>query len=157
VKSDPKVIIYRVCHWFRFLLADFLGRFWPLLNLALFLEDSWDSMENWLEPKTKPPSGNLACPNTWNALYLNFTRVRSNSLKHSVFRARVTKIYRGAFSTIGESGRVKTFEAEIFIIRSFSIERDYSNWYWWDEMRPNARHKPQRHSTKSASKSIKAK
>jgi len=22
---------------------------------------SWESIENWLEPKTKPPSGNLAC------------------------------------------------------------------------------------------------
>jgi len=24
---------------------------------------SWGSIENWLEPKTKPPSGNLACLN----------------------------------------------------------------------------------------------
>jgi hypothetical protein len=24
---------------------------------------SWDSIENLLEPKTKPPSGNLACLN----------------------------------------------------------------------------------------------
>jgi len=24
---------------------------------------SWDSIENWLESKTEPPSGNLACPN----------------------------------------------------------------------------------------------
>jgi len=24
---------------------------------------SWDSIENWLEPKTKPPWGNLAGPN----------------------------------------------------------------------------------------------
>jgi len=23
---------------------------------------SWGSIENWLNPKTKPPSGNLACP-----------------------------------------------------------------------------------------------
>jgi len=23
----------------------------------------WGSMENWLEPKIEPPSGNLACPN----------------------------------------------------------------------------------------------
>jgi len=23
---------------------------------------SWGSFENWLEPKTKPPLGNLACP-----------------------------------------------------------------------------------------------
>jgi len=24
---------------------------------------SWGSIENWLEPKTKPPWGNLACQN----------------------------------------------------------------------------------------------
>jgi len=24
---------------------------------------SWISIENWLEPQTKPPLGNLACPN----------------------------------------------------------------------------------------------
>jgi len=24
---------------------------------------SWGSIGNWLEPKTKPPSGNLTCPN----------------------------------------------------------------------------------------------
>jgi len=24
---------------------------------------SWGSIENWLKPKTKPPSGILACPN----------------------------------------------------------------------------------------------
>ncbi len=24
---------------------------------------SWDSCENWLEPNTKPPYENLACPN----------------------------------------------------------------------------------------------
>jgi hypothetical protein len=24
---------------------------------------SWGSIENWLEPQTEPPSGNLACPN----------------------------------------------------------------------------------------------
>jgi len=24
---------------------------------------NWGSIENWLEPKTKLPSGNLACPN----------------------------------------------------------------------------------------------
>jgi len=25
---------------------------------------SWGSFENWLEPKTEPPTGNLAFPNT---------------------------------------------------------------------------------------------
>ncbi len=29
---------------------------------------SWGSTEDWLEPKTEPQSGNLACPNLWNAL-----------------------------------------------------------------------------------------
>jgi len=28
----------------------------------------WGSIENWLQPKTEPPSGNLACPNLRNAL-----------------------------------------------------------------------------------------
>jgi len=25
--------------------------------------EGWGSIENWFDPKTKPPSGNLACPN----------------------------------------------------------------------------------------------
>jgi hypothetical protein len=25
--------------------------------------DSWGIIKNWLEPKTEPPLGNLACPN----------------------------------------------------------------------------------------------
>jgi len=37
-------------------------------NLAIFKSSiifggSWGSIENWLKPKTEPPSGNLACPN----------------------------------------------------------------------------------------------
>jgi len=28
---------------------------------------SWGSIEKWLEPKTKPPLVNLACPNPRNA------------------------------------------------------------------------------------------
>jgi len=44
---------------------------------------TWGSFENWLEPKTKPPSGNLACPNLWNAQYQNqpqpkFVLIKSN-------------------------------------------------------------------------------
>jgi hypothetical protein len=31
-------------------------------ELSIILGGSWGSIENWLEPKTKPPSGNLACP-----------------------------------------------------------------------------------------------
>jgi len=30
---------------------------------SIIFGGSWGSIENWLEPKTKPPSGNLACPN----------------------------------------------------------------------------------------------
>jgi len=30
----------------------------------------WVIIENWLEPKTEPPSGNSACLIPWNALYL---------------------------------------------------------------------------------------
>jgi len=31
---------------------------------------SWGSIKNLLEPKTKTPLENLACPNPWNALYV---------------------------------------------------------------------------------------
>jgi len=44
-----------------------LGRFLSLLNQAVFLEAA-GAVFNWLEPKTKTPSGNLACPNLLNAL-----------------------------------------------------------------------------------------
>ncbi len=50
-----------MCHRFR--LTLFLSQFWPLFR------GSWNSIENWLESETEPPSGNLACPNLWNALY----------------------------------------------------------------------------------------
>jgi len=30
---------------------------------SIIFAGSWGSIENWLEPKTKPPTGNLACPN----------------------------------------------------------------------------------------------
>jgi len=49
------------------------------------------SVENWLEPKTEPPSGNLACPNPWNTLYqfklslLNFNFEISLALKCNWF------------------------------------------------------------------------
>jgi len=31
-------------------------------KLGINFGGSWGSTENWLEPKTKPPSGNLASP-----------------------------------------------------------------------------------------------
>jgi len=37
-------------------------------KLSIIFGGSWSSTENWLEPKTKPPSGNLACPNLQNSL-----------------------------------------------------------------------------------------
>ncbi len=38
-------------------------------KLSILFGGSWGRTENWLEPKTKPSSENLACPNLWNALY----------------------------------------------------------------------------------------
>jgi len=37
-------------------------------KLSIIYGGSWGSIENWLQPKTKPPLGNLACPNLRNAL-----------------------------------------------------------------------------------------
>jgi hypothetical protein len=34
-----------------------------IFKLSVVFLDSWGSRENWLEPKTKPPVGNLACSN----------------------------------------------------------------------------------------------
>jgi len=36
---------------------------------------SWGSIEIWLEPKAEPPSGNLACPNPWNSLYVKMIKL----------------------------------------------------------------------------------
>jgi len=32
-------------------------------EMSIIFGGSWGSIENWLEPKTEPPLGNLACPN----------------------------------------------------------------------------------------------
>jgi hypothetical protein len=40
--------------------------FWSILitfELSIIFGGNWGSIENWFEPKAKPPSGNLACPN----------------------------------------------------------------------------------------------
>jgi len=40
--------------------------FWSILVIfesSILFGGSWGSIENWLVPKTDPPSGNLACPN----------------------------------------------------------------------------------------------
>jgi len=77
VKSDPKIILTSLYRWSVNKLdtycVAYLDKpseilFWPLFNQAVFFWGSWGSIENWFELKTKPPSGNLACPNPWNAL-----------------------------------------------------------------------------------------
>jgi len=32
-------------------------------ELSSVFRGSWGNIENWLESKNKPPSGNIACPN----------------------------------------------------------------------------------------------
>jgi hypothetical protein len=41
------------------------------------LRGSQGSIENWLEPKSEPPSVNLARPNPWNVLYAVWRRPSS--------------------------------------------------------------------------------
>jgi len=64
-------VTYRVCHWLR--LTKRVAYFWVNIStsfkLSIIFGGSWGNTENWLEPKTELPSGNLACPNLWNALY----------------------------------------------------------------------------------------
>jgi len=53
-----------VCHGFR--LTKQYDYFWvdfDHFELSIIFGDSWGNIENWLEPKIKPSSGNLACPN----------------------------------------------------------------------------------------------
>jgi len=65
------LVLYRVCHGFR--LTTRIAYFW--VNFDPFWSEhhfwcSWGSIENWLESKIEPPSGNLAYPNHWNALHV---------------------------------------------------------------------------------------
>jgi hypothetical protein len=39
------------------------GSILTTFELSSIFLGSWGSIENWLEPKIKPPSGNLAYPN----------------------------------------------------------------------------------------------
>jgi len=39
------------------------GSILTTFELSSCFEGSWGSIENWLKPKTKPQSGNLACTN----------------------------------------------------------------------------------------------
>jgi len=44
------------------------GSILSTFELSSIFGGSWGSIENWLEPKIKPPSGNFACLNLRNAL-----------------------------------------------------------------------------------------
>jgi len=46
------------------------GSILTTFELSIIFGGSWGSIENWLKPKAEPLSGNLSCPNPWNALYL---------------------------------------------------------------------------------------
>jgi hypothetical protein len=37
------------------------GSILTTIKSSIIFRGSWDSIENWLESKIKPPSGNLAC------------------------------------------------------------------------------------------------
>jgi len=53
-----------VCHGFRLAKRDdYFGLIFTTFESSSLLRGSWASIEKWLEPKTKLPSGNLACPN----------------------------------------------------------------------------------------------
>jgi hypothetical protein len=39
------------------------GSILSTFELSIIFGGSWASIENYLEPKTKPATGNLACPN----------------------------------------------------------------------------------------------
>jgi len=53
-----------VCHGFRLTKRDDnFGLILTTFELSSIFGGRWGSIENWLEPKTEPPSGNLACPN----------------------------------------------------------------------------------------------
>jgi len=41
----------------------FFGSILTTFELSRIFGVNWGNIENWLEPKTKPPLGNLACPN----------------------------------------------------------------------------------------------
>jgi len=42
---------------------DYFWADFDTFKSSIIFGGSWGSIENWLKPKTEPPSGNLACPN----------------------------------------------------------------------------------------------
>jgi len=61
-------LCYRVCHRFRLTKRD--DYFCVDFESSSIFGGCWGSIENKLEPKTEPPSGNLACPNLRNDPYI---------------------------------------------------------------------------------------
>jgi len=49
---------------------------------SIVLRGSWSSIENRHKPKTEPPSGNLACQNLWNALYVPCMALLLDTINH---------------------------------------------------------------------------
>ncbi len=70
----PQVLIlsmfYSVCHIFRLKKQMIIfGSILTTFESSSIFGGRRGSIENWLEPKIKPPSGNLACQNLRNDLY----------------------------------------------------------------------------------------
>jgi hypothetical protein len=63
-----------VCHRFRLTKRD--DYFWVDFELSIIFGGSWSSIENWLEPKTEPPLGNLACTNPRNTVVMPGKKVK---------------------------------------------------------------------------------
>jgi len=55
---------------------------------SIIFGGSFGSVENWLKPKTEPPSGNLACPNPWNTL-CNFTYIFVSCIFNGKFESSI--------------------------------------------------------------------
>ncbi len=90
--------IRNFCHRFRLMKRD--DYFWvnfdgkPILTtfkLSILFRCSWNCSVNWLEPKIEPPEANLACPNPWNALYVDTSKYVLK--KKNIFRLRLSTFY----------------------------------------------------------------
>jgi len=61
MESQP--IIQSVSLIYIYKQDNYNGSIFTTLELSITFVGSWSNIENWVEPKTKPPLGNLACPN----------------------------------------------------------------------------------------------
>ncbi len=91
----------------------FSSRLWPSKPSIIF-RGSWGSIENWHEPKAKPPSGNLACPN------LTLCSMRNSS--DSVF-----SLDTNHFFLDGTKRRCTFIRISVHIGQSRAILRSQSN------------------------------